>query len=162
MYPESSFPLRLRRRRSAGFTLVEIMIVVVIIGFLASMAIPAFQKARRNSQNAAFANDLRQMRAAVEQCTMELGGYPPDGYPGSFPTELEAYLPTGIATRTTPLGGLWDWDYEQFGVKAGISVQSPTAEIDQLQEVDRLIDDGNLATGNFRARSSGYIFVVAF
>jgi type IV pilus assembly protein PilA len=39
------------RRSNPGFTLVEIMIVVVIIGLLAAMAIPAFQKVRQSSQD---------------------------------------------------------------------------------------------------------------
>ena len=41
------------KTQNRGFTLVEIMIVVVIIGLLASMAIPAFQKVRTNSQDKA-------------------------------------------------------------------------------------------------------------
>ncbi|MBK8476301.1 MAG: prepilin-type N-terminal cleavage/methylation domain-containing protein [Opitutaceae bacterium] len=153
---------RRRRRRAQGFTLIEIMIVVVIIGFLASMAIPAFQKVRRNTQNNTFVNDLRQMRAAAEECNMEHGEYPPDGFPGNFPAALEAYLPTGIGSHRTPVGGMWDWDYDQFGVKAGISVYEPTADAGQMQEVDRLVDDGNLGSGNFRARPSGYIYVIEF
>ena len=161
MYFLNPFPVRLRRRRSAGFTLVEIMIVVVIIGFLASMAIPAFQRVRRNVQNTAFANDLRLARNAAEQYIMEVGTYPPDGAAG-MPSELSPYMPSRINDGPTPVGGVWDWDYEQFGFKAGISVYKPTADAAQMQEVDRLVDDGDLSPGYFRARSQGYIYVIAF
>jgi type II secretory pathway pseudopilin PulG len=137
------------------------MIVVVIIGFLASMAIPAFLRAGRNARNSAFVNDLRQLRAAAESYIMEVGGYPPDGAAG-FPSELAAYIPAGIAGRPTPVGGVWDWDYEQFGFKAGISVYQPTADVSQMQEIDRLVDDGDLSTGTFRSRSQGYIYVIEF
>jgi type IV pilus assembly protein PilA len=59
--------------RNKGFTLVEIMIVVVIIGLLASMAIPAFQKVRTNSQDKAVLNNARQLSAASDQYYLENG-----------------------------------------------------------------------------------------
>ena len=56
-----------------GFTLVEIMIVVVIIGLLAAMAIPAFQKVRTSSQDKAVLNNARQLAAAADQYFLENG-----------------------------------------------------------------------------------------
>ena len=56
-----------------GFTLVEIMIVVVIIGLLAAMAIPAFQKVRQSSQDKAVLNNARQLSAAADQYYLENG-----------------------------------------------------------------------------------------
>ena len=54
-------------RGRKGFTLVEIMIVVAIIGLLAAIAIPSFIKARETSQTNACINNLRQIDAAKEQ-----------------------------------------------------------------------------------------------
>ena len=54
-----------------GFTLVEIMIVVVIIGLLAAMAIPAFQKVRESSRSSAIDNDARQLASAAQQYMLE-------------------------------------------------------------------------------------------
>jgi type IV pilus assembly protein PilA len=56
-----------------GFTLVEIMIVVVIIGLLAAMAIPAFQKVRSSSQDKTVLNNMRQLGAAADQYFLEFG-----------------------------------------------------------------------------------------
>lgn len=58
-------------RSKKGFTLVEIMIVVVIIGLLAAMAIPAFQKVRTNSLGKTMVNDARQIAGACQQILLE-------------------------------------------------------------------------------------------
>jgi prepilin-type N-terminal cleavage/methylation domain-containing protein len=59
--------------RKAGFTLVEIMIVVAIIGLLAAIAIPNFIKARATSQQNACINNLRQISGAIDEWALETG-----------------------------------------------------------------------------------------
>jgi len=60
-------------RKKQGFTLVEIMIVVAIIGLLAAIGIPSFQKARANSIEKAKANNIRIVESAIQQWAMENG-----------------------------------------------------------------------------------------
>jgi prepilin-type N-terminal cleavage/methylation domain-containing protein len=57
--------------KRAGFTLVEIMIVVAIIALLAAIAVPGFLRARKRSQASKILNDLRMIDAAVDQYAIE-------------------------------------------------------------------------------------------
>ena len=74
----------------AGFTLVEIMIVVAIIGLLAAIAIPNFVKARQTSQANACINNLRQIDAAANQFALEKGKKSGDSI--TYPTDLQPYI----------------------------------------------------------------------
>ena len=97
------------RQNKAGFTLVEIMIVVAIIGLLAAIAVPNFTQARTNARTAACVNNLRLMDAAAEQWALEnnqdngdavaLGNVAPYLKGGAIPT-----CPAGGAYAVTVVG----------------------------------------------------------
>ncbi len=65
--------MNIKTSNKAGFTLVEIMIVVAIIGLLAAIAIPNFVRARQTSQTNACLNNLRQIDGAKQQFALENG-----------------------------------------------------------------------------------------
>lgn len=103
-------------RRRPGFTLVEIMIVVVMVGLLCTLAVPQFAKVRNLSQDGAVLNNARQLASAASQYYLASGASSvetaalvgPTGYIKNlitvagerYPTELYANTPilvTGIA-----------------------------------------------------------------
>ena len=146
-----------------AFTLVEIMIVVVIIGLLAAMAIPAFNRVREKSQNTALANDLRAFAQAFETYALENGGYPADANIGIIPPAMAggaSSLDTNSFAATTPIGGNYDWDFRAFDVEAAISVADATITEDQLRRFDATFDDGNLSTGNYRGTTGRYSYIL--
>src|SRR5512132_1319879 len=65
--------MKTKQNKKAGFTLVEIMIVVAIIGLLAAIAIPNFVRARTTSQMNACINNLRQIDGSKQQWALEAG-----------------------------------------------------------------------------------------
>jgi prepilin-type N-terminal cleavage/methylation domain-containing protein len=92
-------------RGKKGFTLVEIMIVVAIIGLLAAIAIPSFIKARETSQTNACINNLRQIDAAKEQWALANKKVTGDTVTD---TEVDAYIKSG--RPNCPANGTYTYD----------------------------------------------------
>jgi len=149
----------LRAPRAAGFTLVEIMIVVVIISMLAAFGIPTMVRMQLNARTAAVANDFRVFSQVFQAYAHAHGTWPEETAAGVIPPELADELNNSPWGRPTPLGGRYNWENSQlhqggFRPRAAITItladgESPIS-LTQMQHIDDFMDDGNLETGNFR------------
>lgn len=88
----------MQRRRIAGFSLVELLVVVAIIGILASMAVANMLNATVRAKVAAAQESQRVMNYALEMYHVDNGDYPPAPNPFLYPT-----LPTQTWLLTTPV-----------------------------------------------------------
>lgn len=149
-------------RSKKGFTLIELLIVVTVISLLAALAIPTFLKVTRDSRATSFSRDIRTLASASETYILESGLWPPDTISGAFPNEMLGYFSERFFESATPMGGSWDFEQFDSGVTSAVGVVSPTLEEEDLAKADAIIDDGNLATGQFRKISDDrYYWVIA-
>ena len=106
----------LNMRARNGFTLVEIMVVVAIIGALVSIAIPNFMRSRERSTKTVCANNMRQIDAAKEQWALEAL----QGQGATVVTsDVDSYL-KGSTSPKCPQKGTYD--YGTIGTKPSCSI----------------------------------------
>ncbi|MDB6173399.1 MAG: epsG [Chthoniobacteraceae bacterium] len=123
--------LKKLRQKRAGFTLVEIMIVVAIIALLAAIAVPNFLRSRKRSQATRILEDLRMIDSAVDQYAIE------SGLAGGTDVSLDQvklYIKKGTSlyeTGKSILGG----DYSLATYKVDGTIGTPTGTKDALSDV---------------------------
>jgi prepilin-type N-terminal cleavage/methylation domain-containing protein len=150
-----------KRPRRAGFSLVEVMIACTIIGLMAMLATPAITRARLAAQNARFVSDLRTFAQAFETYSLENGQWPPNAGSGVIPTGMPGnFRADSWRTPKNSIGGRWNWDRNNYGGAAVISVANATASDIQMVLIDAKIDDGNLGSGLFQKVSDRFCYIL--
>ena len=151
-----------RTPRTRAFTLVEVMVVVVIIGLLAAMSLPAYRRITMRSKTAAVVSDLRAFSTAFITYSLQNGKWPADGTPQEIPPEMSGALPSGFAGKS-PIGGVYKWNYDVSAdgitAKAAIIIESVggeaiSSDADLRDMIDAEMDDGDGDSGNVRVGST--------
>jgi prepilin-type N-terminal cleavage/methylation domain-containing protein len=104
-----------RRARRRGFTFVELMTVIIILGLLAGIAILKYLDLRNSARAAEVAGDFRTVMVAAYNYYSDHNGWPPDGSAGVIPPSLVQYLP-GSFKFSKPEYSL---DFDNLGVGGG-------------------------------------------
>ena len=122
--------LRKLNTKRAGFTLVEIMIVVAIIALLAAIAVPNFLRSRKRSQATQVLEDLRILDSAVDQYAIET-----NKNSGTIPVfaDLQNYIKTGTRLYTSANKDILGNSFGTFTVDTPPKV--PTATFNALSDV---------------------------
>jgi prepilin-type N-terminal cleavage/methylation domain-containing protein len=147
----------------AAFTLVEIMVVVVIIGLLATLGLPAISRLTQKSGGSTVINNLKTFGNAFEEYAMAMGAWPPDTAEMVVPPGMEDRI-KDIPWRTAMPGGhVYDWDLDVNGIKAAISIRPYGGNnADPLfVEIDRVLDNGDTSTGSFRLVGDRFMHILA-
>jgi prepilin-type N-terminal cleavage/methylation domain-containing protein len=119
--------MKVSTTRKLGFTLVEIMIVVAIIGLLAAIAIPNFVRARTSAQTNTCINNLRQIDGAKQQWALETRQ---NGAATPVATDIDPYLGRNQSTAgiVCPAGGTTATFDSSYNIN--IVTNPPTCKID--------------------------------
>lgn len=143
------------KRCAGGFTLIEMMIVVSVLGVLAAMVVPRYRNIRDTAEANAAATSMVAIAKAATHYHATHGEWPKDKNRRVLPTELLSYLPENEFEHG-PIGGVWDYEdwrgYNQTagGDKIGIAISIVEGNPEMYEAIDRIIDDGNLDTGVVR------------
>ena len=153
----ASAPSRIRER---GFSLVEMLVVVVVIGVLASIGLPLIDSFATQSKINGTAADFRTFQSAFLAHSYMERGYPADNH-NALPAGMEKYLSKSAFEKEAPISGRYNWEGPDRYTYAGVSLTTTNASLTELRELDEILDDGNLATGNFRRTPNGrYTFII--
>ena len=143
-------------RGRRGFTLIEILIVVVILGILAAVTVPQFAGASTDAGRVMFMNNLRAFVDAGFRYEFDTNEPLEDSTTGVLPANFETYIMPVQFERVTPIGGRWDVEQVTIGgeTRAAIGVhfngEGETRDDAFMIEIDEIMDDGDLTTGAFR------------
>jgi len=143
-------------RRPSGFTFIEAMIVVAILGLLAAVAIPQFTSNKEEGQAASMASNLAMLRSAIDRYWTQH-----DDFPGPTVPEFE----TQLLGKTDKAGNVGNGDESSYGPYLGgetipTNPISDSADVKIVDAMPHAADDTSAwvyckLTGEIRSNATG-------
>ncbi|MBT3194610.1 MAG: hypothetical protein HN341_18850 [Verrucomicrobia bacterium] len=156
-----------RRRKDSGFTLGEIMFVVLTIALLNVLAIPAFKQARLDSLATVTASGFRAYSDGFTMHAAETGQWATRAARTRLPSGVDGYVDSKQFSAPTPVGGYWRWlgptrrQIRRGNISAQIRIVGiRKGNIELLERIDEILDDGNLGTGQLTGSKRILIFTM--
>ena len=153
-----------RGTKNRGFTLVELLLVITILGVLAAVVIPTFASASAETAQKSFASCLKTFTEAALYYEAKNNEFPEDGSSGQCPSGWEDYIDEHRWTNPTPVGGVWDTETDGTGYSFALGVHYMVSGDNPgdafMTVVDNIIDDGILTTGCFRKIASDRYYII--
>jgi type IV pilus assembly protein PilE len=136
--------LKIQKMKSrVGLTLIELLMVIVIVGVLAAIAVPMYSGYMQRARRADAKTALEQVRAAQEMWRAEKGSYAIDDGGGTAVTKLR----TTMGAPATTISNYYTWDF---------TVKTATAFTAQATAIGSQVTDGWLAINQDGTKTSQY------
>lgn len=138
-------------RRRGGFSLVELLMAVSIVGILAGLAIPNIKTVQYRARAADVAGDLEVVKIATVSYNGDQHSWPADAALGTVPPELNGYLPEGFSFQ----GNGYELKFENYALPSGLPGDPATR---QLIAVSVTATDQQLSDAIVELLGGGLVF----
>lgn len=137
-----------------GFTLLELLVTVAIVGILAAIAVPQLSSYRDKARVARVATEMRSFESAFYAYYADHGEWPEDSH-RTVPDGMESLISQTHWDKETSLGGYYNYEGPDGYAYTGLSLFSHSASNDLIVMLDKMLDNGDLSSGRFRNGSNG-------
>ena len=139
------------RQRAYGFTVIELVVVILVLGVLAAVAAPRFIGTVDDATASAEVANAKAFFEAVQVFVAQNNRLPNDAGPGTLPADLQGMIPGTMFSTPSPAGGKYDWDgpppHSTNDLKLSLSAGTTASATRFYKIMEQAADDGAPGTG---------------